>query len=87
MTRDDVLNIRFNGHESELIRLLAEHLERDESDAVRFLIRRAARELLVDNSPAEGGDALVVQNPVGPPGAASDPRVKGPVENVERRPI
>ena len=43
--RNDLFTMRVNDAERKMIAALAEHLQRTQSDAVRFIIRGAAHEL------------------------------------------
>jgi hypothetical protein len=45
MSRIDLFTLRVNDAERRMIALIAERLQRSQSDAVRLLIREAAREL------------------------------------------
>jgi len=59
--RDYTFGVRMNERERQLLEALAEHLERNQSDTVRFLIRKTAREEEIssaggdDGKPADGG--------------------------------
>jgi hypothetical protein len=45
MIRDTFLNVRLNINERQLAEAVAERLERNGSDLVRYLLRKEAREL------------------------------------------
>lgn len=63
MPRYSMFAMRVTPYEKLLIAKLAIHLQRSKSDAVRFLIFNAARELLGQQSPAknEQGESKDVQ--------------------------
>ncbi len=51
MRRISQFAFRVNKDERRLIELLAQHLDRSQADAIRFVIRKAAQELaLVENT-------------------------------------
>jgi hypothetical protein len=45
MPRSDTITVRVSAAEREAIKALAERLQRSQSDAVRFVVREAVREL------------------------------------------
>lgn len=49
MRRDETFVIRLTREERSLIVSLAKYLQRSQSDAVRFVVLAAARELLIKN--------------------------------------
>ena len=53
MNRWDTFTFRVNADERDLIAALAERLQRSQSDAVRFVVVNAARELV-----AQAGDSI-----------------------------
>jgi len=54
MIRDTFLTIRTNADERQLAAAVAERLERNESDLVRYLLRKEAREMgLMPAAPKE----------------------------------
>ncbi len=60
MSRNDNFTLRMNATERQLIAAVAKHLDRTESDTVRHLLRKEARELgIVPAAPKE--DRHVVQ--------------------------
>lgn len=50
MARIDTFTLRVNADERRILNALAQRLERTQSDAVRLLIREAARELATDEA-------------------------------------
>jgi hypothetical protein len=50
MSRIDTFTFRVNTNERRMLKALAERLQRSQSDAVRLLIREAARELVVNSN-------------------------------------
>ena len=61
MARWKLFTIRVNDEERQLIAILAERLQRTQSDAIRLIIREAAKELIKNDpqqlSPRDpGGD-------------------------------
>jgi hypothetical protein len=60
MNRVDNFTLRMNSDERQLITVVAQRLERTESDTVRFLLREKARELGV-MPPAPKEDRSAVQ--------------------------
>lgn len=52
MSRIDTFTFRVNANERRILAALAEYLNRSQSDALRVLIREAARELITD-APAQ----------------------------------
>jgi len=63
MPRRSIFAIRVNPYEKMLIVKLAAHLQRSQSDAIRYLLFNAARELLELQPPAtnEQGEKSNVQ--------------------------
>lgn len=56
MARDDAFAFRVSDEERRMIEKIAENLQRTQSDAVRLLIRGAARELEAKSGqPSKGG--------------------------------
>jgi antitoxin component of RelBE/YafQ-DinJ toxin-antitoxin module len=54
MIRDTFLNVRLNANERQLAEVVAERLERNGSDLVRYLLRKEARALgIVPAAPKE----------------------------------
>ena len=64
MQRNMVLSVRVTGEERALLVMIAEHLERSESDAVRQILRDAGRRLgllsAINNSTAVRRDPMAV---------------------------
>jgi uncharacterized protein (DUF1778 family) len=61
MARIDTFTLRVNRDERRMLAAVAERLQRTQSDAVRLLIREAARELIAKQQPVtavsgQGGD-------------------------------
>ena len=54
-TRPLIFGFRVNSEERRMIEKLAEKLERPQGDAVRYLVRKAARELLPQTTPTNTG--------------------------------
>jgi len=52
MSRIDTFTFRVNADERRILAALADYLNRSQSDALRLLIREAARELITD-APAQ----------------------------------
>jgi hypothetical protein len=61
MNRDDNFTLRMNSVERQLITVVAQRLERTESDTVRYLLREKARELGI--APATPKDDRHVAQP------------------------
>jgi hypothetical protein len=60
MSRIDLFTLRVNDAERRMIALIAERLQRSQSDAVRLLIREAARELEMQSQVASNVAQKVV---------------------------
>jgi hypothetical protein len=59
MIRDDTFKLRVNTTERELIAAVAQRLDRNESDAVRLLVKERAREMgILPGAPKEDRPAV-----------------------------
>jgi len=54
MNRADTFAFRISNNERQLIAILATHLQRSQSDAVRFVVIEAARQLSQPSNPSPG---------------------------------
>ena len=59
MRRRSLFTFRINNYERTMIKALAEQLQRSQSDAVRFIVINAARELRAQQRKSENGNTAL----------------------------